>query len=91
MRIPNLLLPLFGICACALTSFAADILTPKDPVKLPGKPGKFDFLEVDADRGRLLAAHTGAAALEVFDFNAGKILKTELRRPYWAGKERSVN
>ncbi len=22
---------------------------------------------------------------------AGKILKTELRRPYWAGKERSVN
>ncbi|HEX4083970.1 MAG TPA: hypothetical protein VHY22_03585 [Chthoniobacteraceae bacterium] len=67
----SLILPL--VCA---SSFAADLLTPKPQVKLPGKAAKFDFIQFDAARGRLLASHTGKAALEVIDAATGKLIKS---------------
>jgi len=65
------------LALAATSTFAADLLTPKPPVQIPSKPGaRFDFLEIDAARNRLLAAHTGNASLDIIDLNDGKLLKS---------------
>ena len=42
-------------------------LKENEAVTLPGPGGKFDWMTVDSKRRRLLAAHTEAGMLEVFD------------------------
>jgi len=72
----GLAVSLTGCLLLGSSAFAADPLAPQTPVKLPGKAGKFDFIHVDGDRGRLLAAHTGNGALEVIDLAKGEVIKS---------------
>ena len=72
----SILYPLL-LALAATSTFAADLLTPKPAIKLPAKPGaRFDFLEIDTARNRLLAAHTGNASLDIIDLSNGKLLKS---------------
>jgi DNA-binding beta-propeller fold protein YncE len=43
---------------------------------IPGAHGKFDFLAIDRENRRLLAAHTGNASLDVFDLDHKTFLKS---------------
>lgn len=70
------LFPLF-LTLVANSAFAADLLTPKPPFQFSAKAGaRFDFLEIDTARNRLLAAHTGNASLDIIDLNSGKLIKS---------------
>jgi len=52
-----------------LPTLAADkpLLTPQAPLEVPGGPGGWDWMLVDAPRHRLLAAHPGTKTLAVLD------------------------
>ncbi len=50
-------------------------LTPGDRIPLPGVTGGFDFIRFDASQDRLLMGHEGNHTFDVFDVNAGKLLK----------------
>jgi len=77
-------LPLFprcllGACLLATACFsarAAELLVPGEPVAITGAHGKFDFLTIDREKRRLLAAHTGNASLDVFDLDQRTLLKS---------------
>ena len=43
---------------------------------LKGTHGKFDFLAIDPEGRRLLAAHTGNASLDVIDLDKHELLKS---------------
>jgi len=49
-------------------------LVPAASVKIPGSPGKFDFLEVDARNHRLLAAHEKDGTADFIDLPSGTVL-----------------
>src|SRR4051794_32752344 len=55
---------------------AAELLTPLPPIQLTGTKGKFDFIAIDAQRHRLLAAHTGNGTLEVIDLEKNTLAKS---------------
>lgn len=68
---------LFGVLSLsALVLNAADPLVAQKPILVPNTKGNFDFLHVDEFRNRLLAAHTGNGSLDVFDLDAGKLIKS---------------
>jgi DNA-binding beta-propeller fold protein YncE len=54
--------------------FANSPLKASTPLKLSGKVGGFDFMEVDAVNQRLLAAHKGAGTLVLMDLKTGNFL-----------------
>lgn len=58
------------------TSAQAAPLTAGAPILLENTHGRFDFLEVDAARRRLLLAHTGNKTLDVFDLETGRLVKS---------------
>jgi DNA-binding beta-propeller fold protein YncE len=67
------------LCAAQATALAtwADVpLVPNKPVALTGTRGKFDFIKIDATRGRLLACHTGNGSLDVIDLGTSQLLKS---------------
>src|SRR6218665_3712695 len=43
-------------------------------IELPGSAGKFDFLQVDAARHRLLAAHEKDDTFDLFDLTTSKLI-----------------
>jgi len=53
----------------ALPALAADkpLLVPQAPIAVPGGPGGWDWMLVDAPRHRLLASHPGTKTLAVLD------------------------
>src|SRR5580658_9239361 len=54
---------------------AADsLLTPAATVEIPNSTGKFDFLEVDAGRHRLLAAHEKDGTADFIDLNTNTLI-----------------
>src|SRR3954463_9135743 len=55
---------------------AAELLTPAPPVKLTGTKGKFDFIAIDPERRRLLAAHTGNGTLDVIELDRSELVKS---------------
>jgi hypothetical protein len=55
---------------------AADSLIPGEPIVLTGTHGKFDFLAIDREKRRLLAAHTGNASLDVIDLDQKALIKS---------------
>lgn len=63
-----------------LTAFpparAADALSPGAPLQLAGTKGRFDFISIDPERRRLLAAHTGNGSLDVIDLDKGTLVKS---------------
>lgn len=70
------------IIACALLlitsarpSDGADVLVPGEPLILAGTHGKFDFLAIDGEGRRLLAAHTGNSSLDVIDLDKKELIK----------------
>ena len=63
------------LIASALPGHAADLLVAGKPLPVAGTHGKFDFLAVDAEGRRLLAAHTGNASLDVIDLDKQEVLK----------------
>jgi DNA-binding beta-propeller fold protein YncE len=54
---------------------AEDLLKAGQPVILKGTHGKFDFLAIDPEGRRLLAAHTGNASLDVIDLDKQELVK----------------
>jgi hypothetical protein len=55
---------------------AADSLTPRKPVEMPGTQGKFDFIKIDSASNRLLACHAGNGSLDVIDVITSKLIKS---------------
>ena len=70
---------LAAVPACAAD--APPLMTPQTPVVVPGGPGGFDWMLVDAPRHRLLASHPGKNTLVVLD------LKTDAVRQLDTGVE----
>jgi DNA-binding beta-propeller fold protein YncE len=54
---------------------AVDPLQPGEPLEVAGTHGRFDFISVDGEGRRLLAAHTGNASLDVIDLDTQKVIK----------------
>lgn len=52
----------------------AGALIATSPVLVPRKPGFFDYMTVDAEYRRLLAAHAGSDQLAIIDMDAGTVL-----------------
>ncbi len=73
----------FGLALSPVAARAADATAPaakpplvaQAPIAVAGGKGRFDLLEVDAKRYRLLVPHGGNAALSVFDSESGKLIK----------------
>lgn len=70
----------YAACAALLGGLAilpahADTppLTAGKTVPVPGGPGGFDFMAVDAPRHRLLASHPGKGTFVVYDLKTGKL------------------
>ena len=65
---------LLSALAAAPTS-AADkpLLTPQVPIAVPGGPGGWDWMLVDAPRHRLLASHPGTKTLAVLDLKTNAL------------------
>ena len=64
----------FAACAALVSALAAPataaprpLLTAQAPIAVPGGPGGWDWMLVDATRHRLLAAHPGTKTLAVLD------------------------
>ena len=55
---------------------AEDLLKAGQPVILKGTHGKFDFLAIDPEGRRLLAAHTGNGSLDVIDLDKQALVKS---------------
>jgi DNA-binding beta-propeller fold protein YncE len=55
-------------------SVSNEFLKAEPPLTLPGKVARFDYMEVDTDNDRLLAAHSAAGSLAVVDLKTGKLL-----------------
>lgn len=49
-------------------------LSPESPLSIPGKVGRFDFMEMDPAEQRVLAAHKGAGNLVILDLKQGSLL-----------------
>ena len=63
------------LLASALPGRAADLLEAGKPLALAGTHGRFDFLAIDVDGRRLLAAHTGNGSLDVIDLDQAAVVK----------------
>ncbi|MGI4788919.1 MAG: YncE family protein [Janthinobacterium lividum] len=65
---------LFSTLAAA-QAFATDtpLLTPQTPIAVPGGPGGFDYMQIDAAHHRLLASHPGKATLVVLDLQTNTL------------------
>ena len=49
-------------------------LTPEKPIVIPGVAARYDYMNVDDSKRRLLAAHTGAGALVVVDLLKNRVI-----------------
>ena len=67
--------PRIARAADATTTAMAPPLVAQKPIPVAGGKGRFDLLEVDAKRHRLLVPHGGNGALSVFDSDTGKLVK----------------
>src|SRR5258705_10912794 len=47
----------------------------EEPIVVPDSKGGFDYLQVDSEKRRLLANHTGNNTLDIFDVENGKLIK----------------
>ena len=69
-----------AVAASGLVSVAAvraqdqPVLVAGTTVKIPGSRGSFDFLEMDPDRHRLLAAHEGDGTADVIDLETSAVV-----------------
>jgi len=73
----QLLAPCFLSFALALTGRAAlekPLLVPGPGIELAGSKGKFDFLQVDEARHRLLASHEVDGTADFFDLDTQRLL-----------------
>lgn len=69
---------LLGLAAAAAfipSAHATELVTAGPPHLLPGTKGRFDFIALDPERHRLLAAHTGNNSLDVIDLETGTLIK----------------
>ncbi len=68
------------VCAAILIAGAppgraADLLEAGKPLVLAGTHGRFDFLAMDVEGRRLLAAHTGNGSLDIIDIDKQAVVK----------------
>lgn len=69
---------LLGLAAasfCSPLAGAADLVTAEPAHRLAGTKGRFDFIAIDSERHRLLAAHTGNGSVDVVDLMTGALIK----------------
>ena len=59
---------------CAAVAADKAVLVPGATITLPGSTGKFDFLEIDVARHRLLASHEKDETADVFDLDTNHLL-----------------
>lgn len=65
------------IASGSSTQETTPLLKSHTAITLPGKPGKFDWMMVDWEKRRLLAAHPGAGSLTVYDLQTKEIKELE--------------
>ncbi|MDB6170678.1 MAG: hypothetical protein JWM88_3542 [Verrucomicrobia bacterium] len=65
---------LMGIGAKAAPSAKGAPLVPGPTIEIANSTGKFDFLEVDAKRHRLLAAHESDGTADIFDLESNRLI-----------------
>ena len=80
MKIPPAIIRHSILCAVSLLATtlpgrAAELLTATPPIVVPGTHGKFDFIAIDPERRRLLAAHTGNSSLDIVDVDKREVVK----------------
>lgn len=63
------------LIANAVSSSAAELLEAGKRIVVAGTHGRFDFLAVDVEGRRLLAAHTGNESLDVIDVDKQEVIK----------------
>src|SRR5258708_374363 len=70
-----------GICSLIALASAQALhaedkapLVPGTTIEIPGSQGKFDFLEIDPVKHRLLASHEKDATADIFDLKTNKLL-----------------
>jgi len=78
-RLPGLLISLLGLAALARADTApapagGALLHPAAVIQISATPGKFDFLEIDRPRHRLLAAHEKAGTADFIDLDTRELL-----------------
>ncbi len=70
------LLPLASLFVIGGYLHAGAPLEAGKPIALTGTHGRFDFLNIDSTRRRLLAAHTGNSSLDVIDLDKQTLIKS---------------
>ena len=67
---------LYALVSLAVLHAQQPILSEEEPILVPDTRGGTDFIEVDQERGRLMAGHPGNGTLDVFDSFTGKLIKS---------------
>jgi DNA-binding beta-propeller fold protein YncE len=65
---------LFSLPTAVLAETAP--LTLGQPIVVPGTRGRFDYLQIDEELNRLLAAHTANGTLDIINLPDGKLIKS---------------
>src|SRR6478735_3124497 len=73
--IPHLFLCGLLLLGASVKSAEAVLLTAGKPLALNGTHGRFDFLAIDVEGRRLLAAHTGNLSLDIIDLDHEVVTK----------------
>ena len=74
MKSPHLALACFAFVGASLSFAGSALLVGQEPIALPGRAGRFDFLEADGPRFRILAAHKSSGSLTVWDVKTNQFL-----------------
>ena len=73
---PNIVLICASLSVASFFTCKADEhLEPGKPIEVSGTHGKFDFISVDSEARRLVAAHTGNASLDIIDLDTKTVVK----------------
>ncbi len=67
---------LFLLVGASPLAYADDMLNAGAAKVLSGTHGRFDFLAIDPEKRRLLAAHTGNGSLDIIDLDTGEVVKS---------------
>ena len=72
----NLTLVSLALCSVSIVSMADQplVLTPAASIEIAESKGKFDFLRIDSQRHRLLAAHENDGTADYFDLLKPRLL-----------------
>jgi DNA-binding beta-propeller fold protein YncE len=62
------------MCLAALSALADELLKAQKPITIPGGPGAFDWMRIDARSNRVFATHKGTKTVAVVDLTTDSAL-----------------